>query len=183
MCRCSCGGCRRGQPSSESLLDREHYLHGIRDAIRGTPAERIEWIAETHQNAAEALGEAIVVLDRLPTIPDERRHALLSWLAAQGIAHEKPDTSFAVPGVLVDGVDVEFNTPCDAPFRRGAAKGRICSHGRVVVLVDCRGGRCWVVGASLGQAYADEGRLLGRLLWAYGDGGDGLCVMFVLWED
>jgi hypothetical protein len=108
-------GCRRGQPSSESLLDREHYLHGIRDAIRGTPAERVEWIAETHQNAAEALGEAIIMLDRLPTIPDERRHALLSWLAAQGIAHEK----------------------------------------------------------------ADEGRLLG----AYGDGGDGLCVMFVLWED
>jgi hypothetical protein len=60
-------GCRRRQPSSESLLDREHYLHGIRDAIRGTPAERVEWIAETHQNAAEALGEAIIVLDRLPT--------------------------------------------------------------------------------------------------------------------
>jgi hypothetical protein len=57
----------RRQPSSESLLDRQHYLHGIRDAIRGTPAERIEWIAETHQNAAEALGEAIVVLDQLPT--------------------------------------------------------------------------------------------------------------------
>jgi hypothetical protein len=57
----------RRQPSSESLLDREHYLHGIRDAIRGTPAERVEWIAETHQNAAEALGEAIIVLDRLPT--------------------------------------------------------------------------------------------------------------------
>jgi hypothetical protein len=73
----------RRQPSSESLLDREHYLHGIRDAIRGTPAERIEWIAETHQNAAEALGEAIIVLDRLPT-ESYAEYEPTSYLATPG---------------------------------------------------------------------------------------------------
>jgi hypothetical protein len=57
----------QGQPSSDSLFDREHYVHGVRDAIRGTSAERIEWIAETHANAAEAAAYAINVLDTLPT--------------------------------------------------------------------------------------------------------------------
>jgi len=55
------------QPSTDSLFDREHYVHGVRDAIRGTSAERIEWIAETHANAAEAAAHAINVLDALPT--------------------------------------------------------------------------------------------------------------------
>jgi hypothetical protein len=57
----------RGQPSSDSFFDREHYVHGVRDAIRGTSAERVEWIAETHANSAEALAHAINVLDTLPT--------------------------------------------------------------------------------------------------------------------
>lgn len=58
----------RGEPSSDSLTDREHYLHGIRSAIRGSLKERLEWIAETHANSAEALAEAINVLNQLPRI-------------------------------------------------------------------------------------------------------------------
>lgn len=48
-------------------MDREHYVNGVRDAIRGTSAERIEWIAETHANSAEALANAINLLNQLPT--------------------------------------------------------------------------------------------------------------------
>ena len=63
------------------------------------------------------------LLYRLQTITDERWHARLSWLAAQGIAHETPDAPLATPVVLVDGTGVGFNTPFDAPFRRGLSYG------------------------------------------------------------
>jgi hypothetical protein len=75
----------------------------------------------------------------LQTITDERRHTLLSWLAAQGIAHETPDAPFPTPVVFVDGTGVGFNTPFYAQFRRGAEIRRMCSHLKVVVLVYCRG--------------------------------------------
>jgi hypothetical protein len=44
------------------------------------------------------------------------------------------------------------------------------SHLKAVVLVYWRGGQRWVVGASLGRAYADEGRLLAQWLERYGSG-------------
>jgi len=99
------------------------------------------------------------LLYRLKTISDERWHALLSWLAAQGIAKEPPNAPLATPVVLVDGTGVGFNTPFDAPFRRGAELRRIRSPLKAAVLVYWRGGQRWVVGASFGRAYADEGRL------------------------
>ena len=46
------------------------------------------------------------LLYRLQTIPDERWHALLHGLAAQGIAREVAGVSFDVPVVLVDGTGV-----------------------------------------------------------------------------
>jgi hypothetical protein len=110
------------------------------------------------------------LLYRLKTISDERWHALLSWLAAQGIAKEPPDAPLATPVVLVDGTGVGFNTPFYAQFRRGAELRRIRSHLKAVVLVYWRGGQRWVVGASLGRAYADEGRLLAQWLGRYGSG-------------
>jgi hypothetical protein len=109
------------------------------------------------------------LLYRLKTISDERWHALLSWLAAQGIAQETPDAPLATP-VVVDGTGVGFNTPFYAQFRRGAELRRIRSHLKAVVLVYWRGGQRWVVGASLGRAYADEGRLLAQWLGRYGSG-------------
>jgi hypothetical protein len=99
------------------------------------------------------------LLYRLKTISDERWHARLSWLAAQGIAHKTPDAPLATPVVLVDGTGVGFNTPFDAQFRRGAELRRIRSPLKAVVLVYWRGGQRWGVGASLGRAYADEGRV------------------------
>ena len=60
---------------------------------------------------------------------------------------------------------VGFNAPFYAQFRRGAEIRRIRSRLKAVVLVYWRGGQRWVVEASLGRAYADEGR--------YGSGGVG----------
>ena len=72
---------------------------------------------------------------RLKTIPDERWHALLHGLAAQGIAREVVEVPFEVPVVFVDGTGVGFDTPFYAQFRRGAEVGRIRPHLKVVVLV------------------------------------------------
>ena len=110
------------------------------------------------------------LLYRLQTIPDARWHALLNWLALQGIAREVVEVPFEVPVVLVDGTGVGFDTPFDAQFRRGSEIRRIRSHVKAVVLVYCRGGCRWVVGVSLGGAYADEGRLLRERLRVHGSG-------------
>ncbi len=75
------------------------------------------------------------LLYRLQTIPDARGHALLNWLAAQGIAREVAGVSLDAPVVLVDGKGVGFDTPFDARFRHGAEVGRIRPHLTVVVLV------------------------------------------------
>ena len=77
------------------------------------------------------------LLYRLQTIPDARGHALLHWLAAQGIAREVVEVPFEVPVVFVDGT---FDTPFYAQFRRGSEIRRIRSHVKAVVLVYCRGG-------------------------------------------
>jgi hypothetical protein len=72
---------------------------------------------------------------RLQTIPDERWHALLHWLAAQGIAREVVEVPFEVPVVFwVDGAQgkgilvhpqahggsyaVAMNTPRDMLFQQ-----------------------------------------------------------------
>jgi hypothetical protein len=83
------------------------------------------------------------------------------------------------PVVFVDGTGVGFNTPFYAQFRRGAEIRRIRSHLKAVVLVYCRGGRRWVIGASLGRAYADEGRLLAGWLDRYGCGVAGSGALLV----
>ena len=119
------------------------------------------------------------LLYRLQTLADERWHALLSGLAAQGIAHKTPDAPFPTPVVFVDGTGVGFNTPFYAQFRRGAEIRRIRSPLKAVVLVYCRGGRRWVIGASLGRAYADEGRLLAGWLGRYGSGVAGSGALLV----
>jgi hypothetical protein len=75
------------------------------------------------------------LLYRLQTIPNARWHALLHWLASQGIAREVVEVPFEVPVVFVDGTGVGFNTPFYAQFRRGAGVGRIRPHLKVVVLV------------------------------------------------
>ena len=80
------------------------------------------------------------LLYRLQTIPDERWHALLHGLAAQGIAREVAGVSFDVPVVLVDGTGVGFDTPFCAQFREGSEIRRIRLHLKAVVLVYCRGG-------------------------------------------
>jgi len=86
------------------------------------------------------------LLYRLQTIPDARGHALLHWLAAQGIAQEVAGVSLDAPVVLVDGTGVGFDSPLCAQFRRGSEIRRIRSHLKAVVLVYCRGvGRRWVV--------------------------------------
>ena len=84
------------------------------------------------------------LLYRLQTIPDARWHALLHWLAAQGIAREVVEVPFEVPVVFVDGTGVGFDTPFYAQFRRGSEIRRIRSHVKAVVLVYCRGGLRWV---------------------------------------
>ncbi len=56
-----------GNPSADNLLDMQHYAHGVRDAVVGTSADRIQWVAETHANAAEGLAYGIRQLETLPT--------------------------------------------------------------------------------------------------------------------
>jgi hypothetical protein len=86
------------------------------------------------------------LLYRQKTLSDERWHQLLSWLAEQGIAQQTPNAPFPMPVVWVDGTKVGFTTPFDAPYRRGAEIRQRRSRVKAVVLVFCRGGRCWVVG-------------------------------------
>ncbi|GIV10199.1 MAG: hypothetical protein KatS3mg019_2290 [Fimbriimonadales bacterium] len=58
-----------------------------------------------------------------------------------------------------------------AQYLRGAAVRRQRSHVKLVALGYWQGGRVWVTGLELGQAYADEGRLLGAWVGRYGRGG------------
>ena len=119
------------------------------------------------------------LLYRQKTLSDERWHQRLSWLAEQGIAQQTPNAPFPMPVVLVDGTKVGFTTPFDAPYRRGAEIRQRRSRVKAVVLVFCRGGWCWVVGASVGWVYADEGRLLLEWLSGNGNGVVGLGALLV----
>jgi hypothetical protein len=116
-------------------------------------------------------------LYRLQTLPEARWHALLTWLAEQGIALEQPAKSLEKPLVLVDGTGWGFDTPYYAQYRRGAEIRQMRSHGKGVVLGYWRGGAVWLVGASLGDAYANEAHLMAEWLDRYGGaGGTGLPV-------
>jgi hypothetical protein len=116
-------------------------------------------------------------LYRLQTLPEARWHALLTWLAEQGIALEQPAKPSEKPLVLVDGTGWGFDTPYYAQYRRGAAIRQMRSHVKGVVLGYWRGGAVWLVGASLGEAYANEAHLMAEWLDRYGAaGGTGLPV-------
>jgi hypothetical protein len=125
-------------------------------------------------HALPALG---TLLYRLQTLPEARWHELLTWLAKQGIALEQPAKPSEKPLVLVDGTGWGFDTPYYAQYRRGAAIRQMRSHGKGVILGYWRGGVVWLVGASLGDAYANEAHLMAEWLDRYGGaGGTGLPV-------
>ena len=68
--------------------------------------------------------------------------------------------------VLMDGTGW---APYYAPYRRGAEIRPIRSHGKGVIWGYWRGGAVWLVGASLGEAYSNEWRLMAE--WLDRDGG------------
>jgi hypothetical protein len=86
----------------------------------------------------------------------------------QGIALEPPAKPLEKPLVLVEGKAWGFDTPYYAPYRRGAARRPMRSHGKGVVLGYWRGGVVWLVGASLGDAYANEAHWMSSWLARYG---------------
>jgi hypothetical protein len=56
-----------GRWSSDEFFDSGHYRDGIEAATLGSPADRLDWIADHHMRQNEALLHAITVLDTLPT--------------------------------------------------------------------------------------------------------------------
>jgi hypothetical protein len=84
------------------------------------------------------------------------------------IALEQPAQSLEKPLVLVDGTGWGFDTPYYAQYRRGAEIRQMRSHGKGVILGYWRGGVVWLVGASLGDAYANEAHLMAEWLDRYG---------------
>ncbi|GIV07121.1 MAG: hypothetical protein KatS3mg017_0323 [Fimbriimonadales bacterium] len=106
---------------------------------------------------------------RFHHLTDERLHQLLNWLAQQGIAAEPATTE--TPCAFVDGTGVGYAGTFFAQYLRGAAVRRQRSHVKLVALGYWQGGRVWVAGLELGQAYAEEGRLLGAWVGRYGRGG------------
>jgi len=93
----------------------------------------------------------------------------LNWLAQQGIATEPATTE--APCAFVDGTGVGYAGTLFAQYLRGAEVRRQRSPVKLVALGYWQGGRVWVVGLELGQAYAEEGRLLGAWVKRYGRGG------------
>ena len=53
----------------ERLGDHEHYREGIDAALRGSPADRMEWTIENRERQNRALGYNVERLDELPTGP------------------------------------------------------------------------------------------------------------------
>ncbi len=128
-------------------------------------------------HALPALG---TLLYRFQTIPETRWHAFLTWLAEQGIARERVKKLLAKSLVLMDGTGW---APYYAQYRRGAEIRQMRSHIKGVVGYG-RGGAVWLVGASLGEAYANELRLLRAWLDRDGDevgSRDGVPLSGALW--
>ena len=71
--------------------------------------------------------------------------------------------------MLMDGTGWGYDLPYYAPYRRGAEIRPIRSHGKGVIWGYWRGGAVWLVGASLGEAYSNEWRLMAE--WLDRDGG------------
>ncbi|MDM7461407.1 MAG: hypothetical protein P3X24_007145, partial [bacterium] len=69
---------------------------------------------------------------RIHTIPEERWHPLVEWLAQQGLSLEAPTPQ--TPDAMVDGTGAGYATPFDAPFRRGAEIRRLRAHVKAVVV-------------------------------------------------
>ena len=91
-------------------------------------AQRASYRQRLFRRAPEALPDQPVpalgtLLYPLQTLADERWHARLSGLAAQGIAQETPDAPLPTPVVLVDGTGVGFHTPFYAHFVGGLSCG------------------------------------------------------------
>jgi hypothetical protein len=99
-----------------------------------------------------ALPALDTLLYRLQTLPEARWHERLTGLAAQGIALEPPAKPSEKPLGLVEGTGWGFDTPYDAPYRRGAAIRPMRSPVKGVIWGYWRGGGVWLVGASLGEA-------------------------------
>ncbi len=107
------------------------------------------------------------LLYRLQAIADERWHALLSWQAAQGIAHKTPNAPLPTPVVWVDGTGVEVHTPFDALFRR------VRSRRKAVVLAYCHGGASVGWRGVVGSGVCGQGAVVGGVVgvgWQWGGG-------------
>jgi len=96
---------------------------------------------------------------------------LLQWLARQGIDVERQQGGDSVALLtIVDGTGIGYATAEYQRCHRGAEVRGIRSHVKVVGLVYWGGGRRWVVGLRLVEAYSDEGRLLSEWLGEHGAG-------------
>ncbi|GIV11082.1 MAG: hypothetical protein KatS3mg020_0573 [Fimbriimonadales bacterium] len=120
---------------------------------------------------------------RFHHLTDERLHQLLNWLAQQGIAAEPATTE--TPCAFVDGTGVGYAGTFFAQYLRGAEVRRQRSHVKLVALGYWQGGRVWVAGLELGQAYADVGarRRRARTYWVHGWDvmGVGVCRRGLCW--
>jgi hypothetical protein len=105
------------------------------------------------------------LLYRLPTLPEARWHERLTGLAAQGIALEPPAKPLEKPLGLVEGTGWGFDTPYYAPYRRGAARRQMRSHGKGVVWGYWRWGVAGggVVGGSVGERGTLDGVVVGSV--------------------
>ncbi len=85
-----------------------------------------------------ALGTLVYRFQQLIVRSSDRLNHLQAWLAPMGIALETPTTE--TPYARVDGTGIGYATPFDAPFRRGAERRRLRSHGKAVVVSYWQGG-------------------------------------------
>ncbi|MGC8783124.1 MAG: transposase [Armatimonadota bacterium] len=116
--------------------------------------------------ALPALGTLVY---RFHHLQQERLQQLLTWLAQQGIALEQPTGE--TPCAFVDGTGFGYAGVFVSQYLRGAAVRRQRAHVKATVMGYSQGGQLWVMGLSLGEAYADEGRLLREWVERYGRGG------------
>lgn len=111
---------------------------------------------------------------RLKSLPEERLHKFLKWLAHKGIQIEREKNKERGEGkkepyAMVDGTGVGYNTPFYLRNKRGQEIKKIRAHVKVVAVCYWEGGRNWAVGISIGEAYSDEGKLLKEMLLREGN--------------
>lgn len=77
----------RSEADINDLGDTEHYRDGIEAATQGSPADRIDWIAQHEERQRNALLHAICVLDgcnphsALPTVTQGISNETINVLA------------------------------------------------------------------------------------------------------